>query len=286
MSHDDYMSIDAVNWSTLKEMRRSPLHYRHRLANARPDTTALSLGRHIHCAVFEPERFDHEFTVEPDFGDCRKTDRTTSEDARKNKLRRNEWRVAHAGKKLLTALEFSRAVGVRDAVRAHPEAVRYLERGIAEHTLTWMHAPTGLACKGRLDWISHSCPAIVDLKSAADIAIESLSRAMYRYGHHSQLAFYSDGWLATHDEQLPSVIIACESAPPHDVGVFRIDPEAIEIGQAEYAELLERLAVARTLKRWPGQYPLEMTLGLPAWARGDDEDLTETDIDWSAVANG
>ena len=40
----DYSAIDAVNWSTLRAMLRSPLHFQHSLANEREETAALAFG--------------------------------------------------------------------------------------------------------------------------------------------------------------------------------------------------------------------------------------------------
>lgn len=282
MTFEEYVAIRAVNWTSLKEARRSMLHYQHRLTTPREDTESLSLGRHGHCAIFEPARFAREFIVEPEFGDLRKTDRTTKEEAKANKIRKQAWIAAHPGVKTISASDYERAIGMRDAARRHPEAMKYLADGVAEQSLTWTHKRTGLPCKARLDFVSNSKPAILDLKSSVDIALDALARAMYRYGHHNQLAFYEDGWFETHGERLPSVVIAVESKKPHDVGVFRVDEDAIEIGREECEELLTKLAVATSLNDWPGQYPSEMVLELPAWVtRNDDEDLSETDIDWS-----
>ena len=54
MTFESYQKLSAVNWSTLKNMKRSPLHYKHGLENSRPDTPRLAVGRAVHTAVFEP----------------------------------------------------------------------------------------------------------------------------------------------------------------------------------------------------------------------------------------
>jgi len=46
-----YSKLEAVNWSSLKEMRRSPRHYQHRLTAPREDTKAMALGRATHTAT-------------------------------------------------------------------------------------------------------------------------------------------------------------------------------------------------------------------------------------------
>ena len=61
-----YDDIEALNWSSLKLMHPSPLLYRYRQSVPREDSSALRLGRAIHCAVLEPERWASDYIVEPD----------------------------------------------------------------------------------------------------------------------------------------------------------------------------------------------------------------------------
>src|SRR5689334_13632573 len=63
MTFEDYRKIDAVNASSLKEMRKSPKHYLHRLKNPIDDTPRLGLGRATHTAVFEPDRLLLDYAV-------------------------------------------------------------------------------------------------------------------------------------------------------------------------------------------------------------------------------
>ncbi len=48
----------------------------------REDTPALFLGKALHSGLLEPDVFRRTYTVEPRFGDCRKTGRTSTEDAK------------------------------------------------------------------------------------------------------------------------------------------------------------------------------------------------------------
>ncbi len=57
MTFAEYLKLPAVNWSTLKAGRTSPLHYKHRLENPLEDSTRLAMGRGAHTALFEPDRF-------------------------------------------------------------------------------------------------------------------------------------------------------------------------------------------------------------------------------------
>ena len=67
MRREEYEAIDAVNWSTLKVLGKSPAHYLQRMAGEESeDTEARQRGRVLHMAVFEPERFARSVVVYPD----------------------------------------------------------------------------------------------------------------------------------------------------------------------------------------------------------------------------
>jgi hypothetical protein len=75
VAETDYFAAKAVNASTLKHMGRSALHCKAEMSRSgdRPDTEAQKVGRLIHCAVLEPERFAADYVREPaatDFPDA------------------------------------------------------------------------------------------------------------------------------------------------------------------------------------------------------------------------
>jgi hypothetical protein len=252
---DAYAAIDAVNWSSLKEMRTSPKHYKAALNKPRKDTKAMLFGRAAHCAALEPDEFPRRFVLW-DGGIRRGADW-------------EQFRMANRGRQILDADDYQAALAVRDEVRSHRAAVPYLAAGEAERTLTWTDAETGLACKGRLDWISTSRPAIVDLKTARSIDERICQRVMLDLGYHIQLGgAYRSGLIATRPEtppDLPCVLIWVESAPPHDVAVRPLDENAAWNGEQEWTRLLKLLVECRRTGKWPGRFPDEGAIDLPAW---------------------
>ena len=258
---DAYTKIEAVNWSTLKEMRRSPLHYKHRLTTPREDTPSLALGRATHTAVFEPDRFALEYAV---FKGERRAGK--------------EWEAfkeSHKGETILKLDEYMRCLAIRDAVRANPVAADYLAEGIAEQTIRWNDKETGIACKGRYDWYSRKKTTLVDLKTTKDIDQRRFAQTAARFGYHSQLAFYADGLSYHAGRDVDVVIIAVEYDAPYDVAVFHLDLDVLWAGREEYQELLRRVAGCRQLGRWPGKYTERQSLELPRWVFGDDDETAD-----------
>lgn len=269
----DYGSLDGVHITTLKEMRRSPKHYRHRLIAPRKDTPSLSLGNSAHIAVLEPERFLREF--------CMWSERKSNGDMMPMKGERFvNFMTANPGKKPIKEEEYERAITLRDAVRDDATAMKYLAMGRPEVAIQWTHEPTGTLCASRVDWETkiQRQPCIVDLKSTRSASEVWFPRDCARLDYHLQAAFYCDAYEAATGMVPLVVVIAVEVAPPYDVVTYIIPDDVLQIGREAYTELLERLKECKRDNEWPGQGGYsERTLRLPAWAvpdeGGDFEDL-------------
>jgi hypothetical protein len=102
----EYRALDAVNYSTLKHIRKSPKHYKHALEH--PDTsTNYSMLRAIHALVLEPFAFDEAFVVWEGRRDKRNKDYAA-------------FLELHAGKDVLTPDEFSQGHGHQRGLPGQP----------------------------------------------------------------------------------------------------------------------------------------------------------------------
>jgi hypothetical protein len=251
-----YEAIDAVRWSNLKFMRRSPKHYRYAADHPREDTPFFRLGRAVHVGVLEPDRLPLVVAVY------------------KGKIRRgkewDEFEAANADRTILKVDEYEMCCRIRDAVRAHPVARHLLEVGEAEKPLVWTDALTGLRCKGRIDWLNGI--GLCDLKTSAQLSPRTFPAVAARYGYHCQLAFYQQG-LRANGIEAPAKVLVVESEPPYDVGVFGVGEDALYAGEAEVRELLNRVAECTAKGEWPGQFgDGEVPLDLPPWAFPPEDD--------------
>jgi len=258
----EYAATDAVNWSTLKVLAQSPLHYRHALTAPREDTPALALGRALHTATLEPDRFALEYAVRPDG-----IDRRTKE----GKAKWEAFVAGNEGRTILDGGDYARVLAMRDAVRSHPLVAPYLAAGAAEQTIRWTDPHAGIACKARLDWISESRHSLLDLKSAACGEARRFGAAAARYGYHGQAAFYRDGYRHATGRVRPYLLVVVEKDAPHDVSVFNVEDDALYAGEEEYKRLLAILRDCRARDHWPGRYQEEQTLRLPGWVFPDEE---------------
>lgn len=243
-----YEDLPGVNWSTLKTMERSPLHYQHRLENSGADTDAFRLGRAAHRAILEPQLL--EDTV------------VAWEGARRAGKEWEGFKIEHAGKDIISLAERDLVAGMAAAVHCHPAAQALLAGPcLVEHAHQWVDERTGIECKCRLDLVRISTSQMVEIKTARASDPRSFGRAAATYRYHGQVAFYHDGYGFSGDP----MIIVVESAAPHDVVVYNA-AGMLEPGRALYRHLLSRLAECRERNEWPGTSAVPIDIDLPDWA--------------------
>jgi hypothetical protein len=157
MPRSEYDALtERVNLSTLKLFAKSAAHYRHTLEHGRKDTAALRIGRAVHAAVLEPDKFAVEFTL---WG---------------GKRYGSAWDAFSAvvTGEILTAPEYELCRSLQAAVRADPHAAPYVTGGMSEVTVLWDQ------CRARLDYLKPD--AIVDLKTARDASPVEFEKASCR----------------------------------------------------------------------------------------------------------
>jgi hypothetical protein len=257
----DYDSVEAVHYSTLKWMRRSPLHYWHHCDTPSADNDAFRLGRATHAAVFEPDRFLTDFVA---------WDRVTAagNPSPRNGKAWNGFQEEHAGKTILPLEQMQQATAIGDAVRSHPVAQRILfdPHGKAEEPLYWTDSTTGLLCKARLDWIAPAMGDIADLKTdGMGINAWRFARTMDALGYYLQAAFYRRALLETRQMDFTPVLIVVEKQPPHDVAVWEVGAQTLEVADAEIDELFEQISSSMARDSWPGAFPERGIIDLPSY---------------------
>ena len=258
----EYVADEAVNYSSLKYIDDSPLHYLHHLHNERKDTPSLALGRVTHSLVFEPDRIEHEYAV-------------WEEGDRKGNAYK-DFVAANEGKTIFKPAEIAGARRMAEAVRASPLVRPYLTDGLFEQTIKWADLLTGLDCKARPDWLTRG--VLADLKTTRNADPRRFARDVASYGYHRQLAHYSNG-LGWVPEKV--ILIAVENTEPHDVLVYQLPDDALMVGADCVARWLRQLAWCKAHNRYPGRaakwledegrydVPREELLSLPDWILGE-----------------
>lgn len=245
MNQRDYASLDAVNYSTLKDFALSPRRYRHTLAKPRVDTDSMRTGRIDHRAILQPETLA-DLPVWP--GGDRKKAALAS------------FIAANGEDYIWKEQELSDARALSAAVHAHPTAGPLVRTpGECETVLIKADPRTGIMRKARLDKL---CEAMVlEVKTTKQpLSERMIQRQITGYAYHAQMAWYLD--IAGVDA---GKWIFVEQDAPHDVAVVPATPDWIDAGRALYRGWLDRLVECQRTDTWPGLCDGEMQIEVPPW---------------------
>lgn len=264
LTYEQYSALEGVNWSRLRTMRKSALHFRHELQFPRDDEAKhFRVGSVTHVHLLEPALVDAKFAMWT--GKVR------------NGKAWEAFKLEHAHQTIVTPKEMELGVGAAKAVLAHPIAGKILDGGLREAAFTWTDRETGLKCRARID---HARRYLTEVKTAAQLAPKLFENAATRIGYHAQLAFYWDGLKENGVEVDEEPRIICvESEPPHDTVVFRIPEFVVEEGRELYRTLLKKLAHCIATNTWPGRaHDSELVFTMPMWALDEDDGGPDPDL--------
>lgn len=237
----------------------------------RRETPAMSFGKALHMAVLEPDRFRNTYVIAPDFGDLRKTAHTSSEDAKANKTRRDEWRAAHVGAVMLEGKEGGRLLGMIARIierrPSDPPVASLFEGGQQEVTVRWKDQRTGLECRARDDCWQSELATVIDLKSCQDASLAGFNREASNRNFHWIEAHYRAGHKAVGAELQEYFFVLQEKEPPYDFGVYTLPAKAVLLGIESRDRYMDRLCDCLSRDEWPG-YSRDVVQGeLQSWVK-------------------
>lgn len=272
MTNAEYHSSPGISKSHLDDIARSPLHYwgkridpDREVSDDRNDD--LVLGSATHTATLEPDLFDSEYLVMPDF----------NLRSPKGLAARDEWVESEVkGREYLTPAQRETALAIAAAVRRHPDAGPLLQRGVAEQSWFATDRETGALVKCRRDWWNPDAGLTLDLKTTKDASPEGFAKSVFNFRYHVQQAFYdSIVFEQLYGEAPPYwAFVAVEKVKPYAVAVYQLEAEDVERGYLQARRDLERLVSCLQSGVWPGYTSMVERLSLPGWARRQIDNQT------------
>lgn len=261
MPEKEYRQLDAINQSSLKEMLRSPAHYKWAKENPFTPTSSMAFGTAMHCFILEPSKFEDQFAVGP----MGITDKRTK-----------AWKDFEKDigeRAVISHDDYLGLVSVKDQIAKDHQLSYLFAEGVAESTIVWEDKATSLKCKARLDFVTPN-NIIVDLKTSKDARSFSFSKSISDYCYHIQAAYYIDALCAVtnvHRGQVQFKFVVVENTAPWGVKIYRLGEESIEIGRNKYRQALLAIKKCRELDRWPGYVVNESEINLPAYMLGEGQ---------------
>jgi len=276
MPDEHYFALDAVSNSDLKQVIRSPAHYRAYKDNPeeQKDTPDMFMGRALHCTVLEPEEFFNRYAILPATAPNKPTKAQLNA---KNPAEKSveaitfwhEFKEKAGDKDILTAIQADEYLKIGEIIRNHPELKNLLSGGMAERVVIAEDPVTGELCRCKTDYAVKlgDLRVIIDLKSAEDARPEAFQRNAYKYGYFNQAPFYSDIWeWAGYPIDL-WIFAVFEKTAPYAVKLYEVLPDDMERGRAVYRMALNTFAECKATNTWPSYSTEIEQLYYPSWAK-------------------
>ena len=257
MSETEYRGHPGVNYSNLKHMRKSPLHYKHAVENPEQKSpTEHAQLRAIHALVLEPFVADEQIAVWEGRRDARNKEYAA-------------FLVEHAGKNILTPSENEEARKIAEAYNRNPwvQWLLGLPGTCTETPVIWNFGTDQgtLLCKGRPD-IMHYSPEhgliIADLKTFGDTAAALVAWAARKHGWLLQLAHYT--YAAAHHYGIDLAItpvrwftLVAEDKAPWDSTAIEWDGNTQAWASEDHLRLMKLVAECSATNHWPGAGELQ-----------------------------
>lgn len=283
MPFEDYLAVDALSASGLRQLARSPWHYKHRV-DVEP-TPAMLRGTLAHCAVLEPDAMSARYAVIPEDAPRRPSKaqyaaKKPSVDSVSAMLWWEQFQIENAGRQLIGREDFDLCQRQLDAVRNQPDLARLLGSGHGEVSIFWVDTATGIYCKARPDWLPERDGDSIrplDLKTTVDESPSGFGRAAARLRYDLQAAHYTAGIEAVTGLHVEAFVFgAVNSKPPILAVPYVLTDEVRDQGKEEREELMERLMWCQREDQWPAYGDGLQMLDFPAYAKN----CGEVEIEW------
>lgn len=189
---------------------------------------------------------------------------------------KHAWRAAveaNPDKTVVLPVEADKAIAICEAMYAHPDqATREQLNAFLDHqdlraecSHYLKDEETGLLVKTRLD-LGVPKRMAADIKTTADCSQPAYSRRLKDNQAHVQAAMGLDIQNRVDDGWIKEVLhIVVEQSPPHDVAVYRLGQQSLDIGYRQYRHGLKLLAQCLETDAWPGKVSGVQTVDLPEW---------------------
>ena len=272
-----YHADQAMGSGSVKAMLESPRLYRYHADHPRAATRPMDVGSLIHAMLLEPETVGKAF-VELDDGQSLAWHTGAFQEwyrgafgfdgcqGLKIKEAADGFRAHYEAqdRTIVRASDMETARNAVAAIRAEPLASMLLT-GDTEVSAFWTD-DAGVRTKARCDALPSGGEVdlprgptqlddiIVDLKTTGRKAHSSeyTRHAIKRMGYHIQLGHYRRVLREAGQAREYAVMVVVEQTPPHHVGVFYIDDETLELGEALSRKAARDWATCTEAGEWPG----------------------------------
>lgn len=274
--HGDPVVGGSLSYTGMKELLKSPAHYRYYMDQPREEKKAFDVGTIVHALVLGTPL---DVTVIPD-------EILASNGAASTKAAKAFIAEARAdGFIPVKADEMVPLEEIAEAVLAYPTAKALFEYdGPTEYSMFSPDPGSGVWLRGRADKVSEfqGETVLVDLKTTPSADPKDFSRQVANFRYDLQAWVYGNLYQQTQAEhvEVPEMLfVAVSKTAPHLVSVSRIDWAYEDLAEKAMNTAIHRYQECTDTGEWPGYPDGVHLLEPPAWLIYQDSDpLDEVEL--------
>lgn len=241
MTRAEYEAVEALSYSGMKELLRSPAHFQHWKKNPKEETKALRLGKATHAAFLTPDVWASTYKTLPADLDRRTKDGKATYEAILSSLKPGDTLLANDEYELATELAF---------------AATRISDNLIYKTGAWVERPLfakdkATPLKGIPDLIDAE-GWIYDLKTTDDASERAALRTILNFGYHLQAAHYIRLAGANRSDIRGFRLIMVEKDGPHQGAVYEIGGDLLALGNKEVDRAYSLYDRCTASGEWPG----------------------------------
>lgn len=242
-----YQRSKGLSNSQLTKINDSYAHYLLSKSTTFKSSSAMTMGKALHCFLFTPELFDTYFKVN-------ETEESGATNA--GKFKKLYLQLESIGKDLLTVDEYNKVMRGAESFMKHPVAPLLLKEASFEESFYTMVAD--FLFRGRIDCyilnpskelkevlsdyvaIGENEAIVFDLKFTFDNNDndDQFSSTVLKKGHHRQGSTYCSFIEKKFGKKAIFILATVESSAPNDVMLYQLDEAFMEIGDLDVSRLL------------------------------------------------
>lgn len=272
MDNETYHKGNGTSSSQIKTlMEQTPAHLYYNRYHPKSPTTNMALGTAVHTLVLEPDMFEQDIAVSPEFN--KRTNQGKADFA--------DFKESSKGKTIITEGQYQTAQKMAARVHEDPIASILVQDLIVESSVfQWYHSMDAEddtqykeLLKVRPDGISRGHPILIDLKTCADGSYTGFIKAIQNFYYHLSAAMYLE--LCNKCQPLLDetkhfaftkfVFVCVENFAPYEVSVYELSEEYLNIGKMLFRRGVQELKRGRD-NDWPGYPDGVRVLEAPSWA--------------------
>lgn len=295
--------------SALMEFAESPDHYysKYVLGLGKP-SKAQEEGTLVHLAVLEPEKFMHNYALEPSIEDYPHALKSADDmkailekhglpkSGSKDELKKRICSIdgmnyvfwddivtdTLKGKIGLSKDEWQMCEAIKTKVHNHEFLGKHLKNALFEQKAWWLHERTGVYISMRMDAIkefSDGTGMVVDVKKMRSAKPTKFASELWYSNLFIQAAMYLDGMTQITDKKYEHFVWAVVTPQaPYTVMAYAADFGMLEAGRAHYNKLIDDFISCHEQNRWPSYSNNLMNISLPHWAWGQLEEWNDNQL--------